>query len=136
MRAWMVGTALGLLLMGAGVAADNLLPTPRSRAEADQRLSDLTKRQYELAATYQDQARRVESLWLNETLTSPEIVALRRRLAELRRQASETEAELRQQVLALPEAQTEVRRGEQLKAEYRALGEEIERLRARRNTLP
>ena len=135
MRFWLSGVAGCLCVLAA--SADNAAPPPaRTKAEIDQRASELTKRQLEIADALQEQVRKNEALWLDPRFTSPEIDALRKRYENLKQEMAEIQLLLRKRVAEIPEARAELEKADRAREEYRAIGRQIEDLRKRRAQTP
>ncbi len=112
-------------------------PAPaRTKAEIDQRLSELAKRQLELSFSLQEQALKNDTLWLNPKFTSPEIAALRKRYEALKSEMATVQAQLREQVEALPEVLAELDKIGQQKEEYQALARQMTELKRKREQAP
>ena len=120
----------------AGAAGEAPPPVLHTRAEIDQRLTELTNQQLELTYTLQDQLKKIDALWQDAHLSSPEIDALRQKRAALVHELAAIEAALRKQVAARPEFQAEQQRLDDVRATFQALGREIENLKRRRLALP
>ena len=113
------------LLFAAAAPAEPAPPAATPTA-ADNRATDMVKRQLDLTFQLQDQMRKNEGLWMDPRFTSPKIDALRQRYRRLAAEMGEVQAELRQLVAALPEAQAEQAKVERMKAEYQELARQIE----------
>ena len=133
---WMTIGMLGFLAAGAALAADSATNAVLTRAEIDQKLAALSRRQIEISFELRDQARKNETLWLDSKYTSPEIEKLLQRLAALRQVAVQAEIALRQAVEALPEVRAELAKVPNGKAEYQGVGRQIEELQKRREQAP
>jgi len=108
----------------------------QTKAEVDQRISDLTKRQFEIIDLLQKQKQKSEMLWMNPQFSSPEINAMRARYEALRKEVADLELKLRAEVADLPAAQAELEKARQAKQEYVSIGKQIEDLQKERAHLP
>jgi hypothetical protein len=111
-------------------------PAPRTRAEIDKRLGELTNRQLELTYTLSEAVKKLDSLWLDEHLTSPEIEALRRKRAALLHELGALETALRREIAAQPAYADAQKQLDDDRAAFQAMGREIEDLKRRRASAP
>jgi len=132
-HAMMLGLCCCLPVLGA-LAADSA--SARTKAEIDQRLGELAKRQLELSFSLQDQTLKNDTLWLNPKYTSPEIAVLRKRCEALKSELATVQAQLRESVEALPEVRAELEKIGQQRDEYQKLARQMTELKQQREQAP
>jgi len=110
--------------------------TLRTRAEVDQQLAKLARRQFEIRDALARQETANAAIEQDSRFSTPEIDKLRKRVTALQMDLGRTQLELREQVLALPAAKTELEKTAQLRAEAEANDRRVAELQKRREQLP
>ncbi len=133
MRSMFLGVWLAGAICGAGGSYGRAETPPEAGAPT---LAELGHQQVALSFAIRDQAQKLENLWQDPHYTSPEIEALRKRLAALQRELEQVQSALRARVAELPAAKAEAARLESLKGAYQAVSRKIEEKNASRAPAP